>query len=120
MRASTMLKGAAAMGLWLAAGTAGAGYLATERGYDSCIDNLEGAYPRRARLVHARYYYYSASSVDMTYYVNSTAWEDGDRVRLRTRCMTDRLGRDLLARETEHGRWVRSRGKVTVKEVGGR
>ena len=120
MKSSTMLKAFLAAGLLLSAGAVSANQMIAQRGYDSCVDDLEDAYPRHARLVHARHYYLASRSDDMTYFVNSTAWEDGDRVALRTQCLTDRFGRDLLARETDYGRWVQGRARVNVEEVSGR
>lgn len=109
----------AAVGLFCGASVATANPL-TDRGYGNCVDDLEEAFPQHARLVHARYYYHAIGAGDMTYYVNSTAWQDGDRVALRTLCLTDRFGHQLLNRDTEPGRWARSRATVTVDEVSAR
>jgi hypothetical protein len=111
---TTLLAGLLAM-----AGVAGAN-TPVARGYGNCIDDLEAGYPRQASVVHARYYYHARSSDEMTYFVNSSAWQDGDRVTLRTRCLTDRFGRDLLMRETFPGRWTPERGIVTVEELSSR
>jgi hypothetical protein len=108
------------LALCLAAGMVSAGSLIDQRGYVTCVDDVQRDYPRHAGLVHGRYYFHEQSRDSMTYYVNSTAWQDGDRVRLRTRCLTDSYGRDLMARETHPGRWVQQRGRVTVEEVANR
>ncbi|HEX7037290.1 MAG TPA: hypothetical protein VF210_16075 [Pseudomonadales bacterium] len=105
-----------AIALLGAAGTAAANTVVT-RGYDTCIDDLEASYPRHAKLVHSPYYYHAVSADNMSYFVNSSAWQDGDRVGLKTLCTTDRFGRRVLLRETELGRWIPDRGVVRVEEV---
>lgn len=115
-----LMRATIALGLLLATGMVAAGPLYVQRGYEACVDDMARDYPRQARLAHATHYYQDATEDAMTYFVNSTAWEKGDRVRLKTRCLTDRFGRDLMSRHTEHGSWVESRGRVTVEEVAGR
>ena len=114
-----LMRASIAVGLMLAAGMASAGSLYVQRGYETCIDDLDRDYPRHARLVHASHYYQDESDDALTYFVNSTAWAKGDRVQLKTQCLTDRFGRELVSRETEFGRWVQNRGRVTVDEVAG-
>jgi len=94
-----------------------AGSLIDQRGYVTCIHDMERDYLRQARVMHSRFYLHEQLPKTMTYYVNSTAWQDGDRVQLRTWCLTDAHGRDLMARETYLGRWVQQRGRVRVDEV---
>jgi hypothetical protein len=121
MRRSALLKTSAAIGLFLATGVAvAANPLVVNRGYVSCIDDLERDYPRRAGLVQSRYYYHAGHAEEMIYFVNSTAWQDGDRVRVRTRCLTDRSGHHVTGIETNPGRWIRGEGRITVEEVASR
>ena len=105
-----------AAALLTAAGTAAAN-TAIVRGYDACIGDLEADYPRHARLVHGARYYHAMTDQDMSYFVNSSAWQDGDRVGLKTLCTTDRFGRNLLQRQTEFGKWIPNQGVVRVEEV---
>lgn len=110
---STTLLAAA---LLSAAGTAAANTIVA-RGYGTCIHDLEASYPRHAKMVHAPYYYHAVTGDDMSYFVNSSAWQDGDRVGLKTLCTTDRFGRRVLLRETELGKWIPNQGVVRVEEV---
>lgn len=105
-----------AAALLATAGTAAANTVAV-RGYSACIDDLEASYPRHAKLMHAPTYYHAVTDDGMSYFVNSSAWQDGDRVGLKTFCTTDRYGRRVLLRETELGRWIPDRGVVRVEEV---
>lgn len=116
MRQDHLLKVTIALSLCLAAGLVSANPI-DQRGYDTCVNDVARDYSRHAGLMHARYYFLARDDTARTYFVNSTAWQEGDRVNLRTRCRTDLYGRDLLARETELGRWVQRRGVVSVEEV---
>lgn len=115
-----LLRVCVGLALCLAAGMVSAGSLIDQRGYVTCIDDMERDYPRQAGVMHGRYYFHEQSRESMTYYVNSTAWQGGDRVQLRTRCLTDVYGRDLMARDTQLGRWAQARGRVMVEEVANR
>jgi hypothetical protein len=87
-----------------------------KRGYAVCIRDLAGAFPRAADLRHERNHYLARDHEQFQIFVNSQAWEDGQRVALRTRCDVAHGG-DLLARETDHGRWVQQRGVISVEEM---
>ena len=51
----------------------------------------------------------------MTFLINASGWEGGERVHLRSACETTRSGRRVLALETHQGRWTTNpQGKVTI------
>lgn len=114
---SALPKACFGLALCAAAGLAQASGVILQRGYDTCVGDLEDAYPRHSRLMHARWYYHAQSPEDMTYFINSTAWQSGDRIAVRTRCSTDRFGRRLLERRTTAGTWMPRQGNVTIDEV---
>ncbi len=60
------------------------------KGYNAC---LEAAELKHDGLVPNRHYLLDRSGDGNTFYVNATAWHDGDRTRLRISCDTRSNGR---------------------------
>ncbi len=89
-----------------------------QRGYQTCITDLKRDFGPSAGLSHAPRYYVAKHGDDVSYFVNSYAWRDSDRVSLRTRCETAGWGRILVSRDTQAGRWSRANeGHVSIYEV---
>lgn len=90
-----------------------AGPLALQQGYDHCAIEIKS---QHEGVVMARNYLLQRNQASNSFFINSTAWEAGDRRRLRTFCETSKSGRQILALETSHGRWVTpAEGRVTIE-----
>jgi len=97
------------------AGTAGASAQVSSpadlRGYNSCVKAFD---TNELNGVHFPRVYYIARNADAanagskTYYVNASAWQDGNRVMKRLSCTTTRSGRQVLAFEAQDGRYALS------------
>ena len=84
-------------------------------GFDSCRDEIRQDLGNASRgATFARVYYLADTDEGRRYFINYSAWEDGDRVALRSECDTTRNGRNVLALNTDYGRYGVSRGKVTI------
>ena len=100
-------------GLVLAAGVSAGGHMATAKGYDNCQSQIKKDVDRP---VFKRHYYLQRNDDSMTFLINASAWEAGERVHLRSACETSSSGRKVLALETHHGRWTTDpQGKVTIE-----
>ena len=82
------------------------------RGYENCIDAADGEY---AGLVTARDYFINRTPEMNQYFINGTAWVDGDRAQVRVACDTTRNGRKLLEFEVAQGVYVLDQGQVNVR-----
>ncbi len=95
-----------------------AGPLALQTGYDNCQKEIQSQQSERG-LVFARHHYLSRGDASNTYFINSSAWESGERVALKSACETAKNGRRVLALETSHGRWINvPEGRVDIEVAG--
>ncbi len=72
-------------------------------GYNACV---AAAADDHNGLVLSRVYYLSEQADKNVYYVNGTAWENGDRVDVRIACDTSANGRTLLSQTSNYGRFA--------------
>ena len=108
---------ALAAGLTFAA-QANAGRLALQAGYDTCKSEIQSQQAEQG-LVFARRHYLNRADESNTYFINSSAWESGERVGLKSACETTKNGRRILALETSHGRWINvPEGRVEIEVAG--
>ena len=97
---------------------ANAGPLALQTGYDNCQKEIQSQQSERG-LVFARHHYLNRADESNTYFINSSAWESGERVGLKSACETTTNGRRILALETSHGRWNNvGEGRVDIEVAG--
>lgn len=95
--------------LGLSGGAAAATSDPTEmRGYNNCIAASDTSALSGVTL--PRVYYISKRADVKTYYVNTTGWQNGQRVTKRVTCETNRSGRKVLSVQTSDGRYVRRDG----------
>ena len=113
------LIGAAALAAGLTfAAQANAGPLADQPGYDNCHDEIQSQYDHQG-LVFARLHYLNREAGSNTYFINASAWEQGERVGLKSACETTKNGRRILALETSYGRWKDApAGRVDIEVAG--
>ena len=82
--------------------TAQAGQLVDQRGYQQCVDGIESELNnQRPHLSHV--YFMTVEDDNRTYYINGTAWQDGQRQPVRSECMTSLGGNHVLALAIEPG-----------------
>ncbi len=72
-------------------------------GYNACVEASEADHNG---LVLSRVYYLSSQGDTNTYYLNGTAWENGERVDVRISCNTSRNGRTLIDQTSSNGRFA--------------
>ena len=76
---------------------------AEHRGYEACLsataDSLQG-------LTTERSYLLSNSADQRTYYINATAWQDGQRAQVGITCATSKSGRDVLSHAVTDNRYA--------------
>lgn len=81
------------------------------RGYQACLDASAQDY---RGLVTNRTYLIEKRADQRTYYINATAWQDGERVNVGLRCETDRNGRLITAAEPTNARYVPAGSTVQI------
>lgn len=86
------------------------------RGFDTCVDTAKAEFA--LGFVAKSTYFIDHSASGNTYFINASAWQDGDRALLRISCETSANGRDLLAYNAAPGRFVPQQGKVTIQVAG--
>ena len=86
------------------------------RGYETCIDAAKAEFTRG--FVSDRTYFIDRDGPVNAYFINASAWQEGDRALLRINCETSRNGRDLLAYSAAPGRFVPPRGSVSIQVAG--
>ncbi len=117
MRSKLIGTAALAAGLTFAAQVS-AGPLAQQVGYDTCQNEIQSQYDGQG-LVFARVHYLNREAGSNTYFINSSAWESGERVGLKSACETTTSGRRILALETSLGRWTNvPEGRVDIEVAG--
>lgn len=82
------------------------------RGYETCVHAAESDL---SGLVTARDYLISRTPDMNQYFINGTAWSEGERVQVRVACDTTRNGRKLLDVSVAEGTFVLDRGQVNVR-----
>jgi hypothetical protein len=82
------------------------------RGYATCIDAANGEV---SGLVTTRDYFIARNADATQYFINGTAWSEGDRIAVRVACDTSRNGHKLLDLAVEDGRYVLDNGTVTIR-----
>lgn len=82
------------------------------RGFENCVDAAESDL---SGLVTSREYLINRTPEMNQYFINGTAWSEGERVRVRVACDTTRNGRKLLELSTAEGTYVLDRGQVNVR-----
>ncbi len=106
VRMGKTLASALLIGVAVAASSgAAAGGLSDQRGYNRCVKAFDGQGLSGVTL--PRFYYINHTADSKTYYVNASAWENGNRVSKRITCETSASGRELHAVETADGRFAR-------------
>ena len=81
------------------------------RGYEACLNNSAADYKG---LVTERTYLVDQRDGQRTYYINATAWDNGQRVNVSFRCETNLSGRLLSAAEPANGRFVSAGDTVQI------
>jgi hypothetical protein len=81
------------------------------RGYQACVDANADHY---RGLRFERTYLINQTDTGRTYYLNATAWENGERVGLGFRCETNRTGRLIEASNPSYVQYVPAADSVQV------
>ena len=106
---------AAAAAVFTASAQAGTSSSSEFRGYNNCLEAASMPYKG---VVADRAYYLNRAGSAQTYYINVTAWDNGDRVNLRITCDTSTNGRELLRSSIDSGRFQLARPSVRVEVAG--
>ena len=92
MKKSPLMIAAAAAALLSATAGAVTSSPSEFRGYQACLEANEGEFQG---LVPDRNYLIRNDEASRTYYINATAWENGERVDVAFSCETSKTGRLL-------------------------
>ena len=92
--------------------SAHAGPLSVQKGYDLCGSEIRA---QGEGVTLSPIHFLQRRDTTHMYYINSTAWEDGERVHQRSACETKKSGRKILALETSYGRWKQQQGVVGIE-----
>ena len=79
------------------------------RGFNRCVAGFDASNLTGVTL--PRVYYIATNAESKTYYLNTSAWQDGVRVAKRVTCKTSRSGRDLYSVQSADGRYALSNGR---------
>ena len=82
------------------------------RGYANCVEAADGDL---SGLVTGRDYFINRTPESNQYFINGTAWAEGERVEVRVQCDTSRNGRQLLDVSVAEGTYVLDQGQVNVR-----
>ena len=82
------------------------------RGYENCVSAAEG---ETRGLVTSREYFIHRTPDMNQYFINASAWNDGERVKVRVACDTSRNGRKLIDFSVADGSYVLDQGQVNVR-----
>ena len=102
---------AAAASLLSASAFAGTSTPAEFRGYQACLEANEDQF---RGLVAERNYLIRNNADSRTYYINATAWENGERVDVGFSCETSRNGRLLTNNGASYTRYATAATSVQV------
>ena len=92
--------------------SAQAGPLSVQKGYDLCGSEIRA---QSEGVTLSPFHLLQRRETTNMYYINSTAWENGERVHHRSACETKKSGRKILALETSYGRWKQQEGVVGIE-----
>lgn len=84
--------------------SAQAGKIAQKRGYANCVEQIEQKLDRQQPKVSSGSYL-AETGEHMAFYLNATAWQDGNRQPMRSKCLTSTSGHNALAVNVEPGRF---------------
>ena len=112
MKAAALLGSAVILASFAADVEAKPSNAAEFRGYENCVDAADADL---AGLVTSREYFINRTPEMNQYFINGTAWDQGDRVQVRVACDTTRNGRQLLEFDVAQGTYVLDRGQVNVR-----
>ena len=82
------------------------------KGYNACVSASEDEF---RGLVLSREYFLAQNSGTKTYYLNGTAWENGDRIPVRIACDTSGNGRELKSVTMNQGHFALRRSSDPVR-----
>jgi hypothetical protein len=102
---------AAAAALLSATAAAGPSSPGEVRGYQACLGANEDEF---RGLVVDRNYLIRDTEESRTYYINATAWEDGERVKVGFSCETTRTGRLLSNNGAAYTHYAPAAGSIQV------
>ncbi len=86
------------------------------RGFEICVETARAEFTNG--FVANTTYFIDRDGSSNSYFINASAWQDGDRALIRITCETSANGRELVAYNTASGRFTRARGKVTIQVAG--
>ncbi len=81
------------------------------RGYQACLEANEGEF---RGLVTDRNYLIREDENSRTYYINATAWENGERVNVGISCATSKSGKLLTNNGATYTRYAPASDSVQV------
>lgn len=85
------------------------------RGFNRCVAAFDASNLTGVTL--PRVYYIAANAESKTYYLNTSAWQDGVRVAKRVTCKTSRSGRKVYSVQSADGRYaLRNSPRLNVAE----
>ena len=90
------------------ASAANAAMFTTKRGYDNCMNAAEDLLTAQAGMVAERYYLHSRSDADQHFYINATAFVEGERSEVGFSCKTNLAGHRVIEIEKVDARYVLS------------
>ena len=84
-------------------------------GYNTCVD---AGHEQLNGLALSRTFYVGKSADSRIFFINGTAWEDGDRVKVRISCDTSKNGHQLLSIHTGEGRFAKDHSNGHLQVAG--
>lgn len=82
------------------------------RGYNACVNAADPAFQG---LSLSRTYYLAKEDNRNVYFLNGSAWLDGERVDVRISCDTSRNGRNLLSQTSNLGSFALQTGDTPIQ-----
>ena len=93
-----------------------AGSIVQGRGYENCLKQIKQELDKKRPKLDSTFYL-EKSADHLTFYLNATAWQNGTRKAMRSACQTSTDGNNVLAINTEPGRFVGVPGQEAEVEV---
>jgi hypothetical protein len=84
-------------------------------GYNTC---LEAGHEQLDGLALSRTFFVGESADSHVFYINGTAWDGGDRIKVRITCDTSKNGRQLLSIHTGEGRFAKDHSNGHLQVAG--
>lgn len=103
MKKSVLIAAVSSLTIISAAAQAGVATVREARGYDAC---LAANGKRFERIVAGRDYYLNSTENGRIYYINATAWEQGERMKVGLSCETTKSGRRVLSHRVTDKQFV--------------